>query len=212
MFCTFLHEKDRLPRACPSMTGLAAQGCPPDDHKQGRHWGWVHSGLVCLGMQQLFSPCSPGPWHIPARYRSAYSILLAYKFVGPNISVSLRPTSSFILYIVAHPPYTTVYFALVTLISSHTLCKLLHATSPCMLPCQLHRYRSCSLVCSKHPERFIGGAQNLFGELMNGDPLFFFSQMKELIDPVSHNLFSAQLLSFMEFYGHQPRVYRGFLL
>lgn len=70
-----------------------------------------------------------------------------------------------------------------------------------------------SLVCSKHPEWFIGGAQNLFGELMNSDPLInFFSQMKELIDPVSHNLFSAQLLSFMAFYGHKPRVYKGFLL
>ena len=174
MFCTFLHEKDRLSRVCPSMTGLAAQGCPPDDQKHGRHWGLVHSGLVCLGMQQLFSPCSPGPWHIPARYRLAYSILLSYKFLGPNVSVSLRPTSSFILYIMAHPPYTTVCFVLVTLISSHTLRKLLHTTSPCMLLCQLHRYRNYSLVCSKHPEWFIGGAQNLFGELMNSDPLINF--------------------------------------
>lgn len=157
--------------------------------------GLSTSGLVCLGMQQLFSPCSPGPWHIPASYRSAYSILLSYKFLGPDVSTSLRPTSSFILYILAHPPYTTVYLkVLVTLTSSHTLRKLLHTTSPWMLPGQRHRHRSCSLLCSKHPEWFIGGAHNPFG-----DPLIFFSQMKELIDPVSHNLCSAQLLSFLEF-------------
>lgn len=169
--------------------------------------GLSTSGSVCLGMQQLFNPCSPGPWHVPARYRSAYSILLAYRFLGPDVSMSLRPTSSFILYILAHPPYTAVYFVLVILTSSHTLRKLLHTTSSRMLPGQLHRYRSRSPLCSRHPEWFIGGAHNLFG-----DPLIFFSQMKELIDPVSHNMCSAQLLSFLEFYGRQPRVYRGFLL
>lgn len=39
--------------------------------------------------------CSPGPWHVPARHGPKRSIPPSCQFLGPYVSFSLKPTSSF---------------------------------------------------------------------------------------------------------------------
>ena len=189
-----LYEKDRLPRACPSMTGLAPQDSPPDDHSKagtGAEYFWIGVPGYATTLQPLQSWTMARPCQVQVGILHPSRLQISW----PRCQ---HLTEANIFLHSAHSGPSSLHYGLFksscdTDVFSHTTQAVAHHL-PRMLPGQRHRHSSRSLLCSKHPEWFTGGAHNLFG-----DPLIFFSQMKELIDPVSHNLCSAQLLSFLEF-------------
>lgn len=97
-----LHKKDMLPRVCPSMTGLAAKTVlRMTINKAATGAGYI-LGWCAWVCNNSSSPCRPGPRHAPSRP--------SCKFLGPNVSVSLRPTTSFIMYnLVPSPLYCYLF-------------------------------------------------------------------------------------------------------
>lgn len=117
-----IHGKDTLPRVCPCMTGL-----------------WLKTVLYgttetrtehILGLFVQVSVCNNslkarkdteglGPGQVPGVFFLAcpcqalcmgqHTYSLPPADLGPNVSISVRPTSSFILYM-SHSPYTTINF------------------------------------------------------------------------------------------------------